>query len=117
MLKPCSLRPIFLAFALCAQVLAQISTASLAGVVQDSTQAVAPNIEIKITHIDTGRPFHTTSDSGGRYTFSALPVGRYKIIAGAAASVSLCYGKRAACDVTRPSPPTKFGRRRLRAWF
>jgi hypothetical protein len=69
---------------LSAQALAQISTASLAGVVQDPSQGVVPNIEIKLTHVDTGRAFQATTDSGGRYTFSALPVGRYKIIAGAA---------------------------------
>ncbi len=69
--------------ALAAPALAQMSTASLAGVVQDSSQALIPNIQVKLTHVDTGRTFNAVSDSGGRYLLSALPVGRYKISAAA----------------------------------
>ncbi len=63
---------------------AQISTATLSGVLTDPSNAVVVGVEVTATHLDTNRTFKTATDTSGRYLLSALPVGRYKISVGSA---------------------------------
>jgi hypothetical protein len=63
---------------------AQISTATLSGVLTDPSNAIVGGADVTVTHLDTNRPFKTTTDSNGRYSLTALPVGRYKISIGSA---------------------------------
>ncbi len=53
--------------------------ASIAGVVSDSSNAVVPGAAVTLTNTGTARQQMATTDSGGRYTFSGLPVGDYRI--------------------------------------
>src|SRR4051794_36041674 len=54
-------------------------TATINGVVTDSTDAIITGAQIEVTNLDTGlRRGSLTSESGG-FTFNLLPIGRYKI--------------------------------------
>ncbi len=63
---------------------AQVSTASLSGVVADPSSAVVANVDVTATHVETNRVFKAKTDEYGRYTLLTLPTGKYKITAGAA---------------------------------
>jgi hypothetical protein len=58
---------------------AQISNATLSGVVSDPSQAAVPGAAVTATHVDTNREFKAATDEVGRYVFLTLPVGRYEI--------------------------------------
>ena len=60
----------------------QLATASLSGVVADSSGAPIPGVELKATHIETNRDFRVSTGESGGYTLLTLPTGRYKITAG-----------------------------------
>ena len=53
------------------------STGSIAGVIADPTGAMVPRARVKVVNTDTGATTSTTTDSGGRYSFAALPAGPY----------------------------------------
>ena len=57
----------------------QLATASLSGVVADSSGAPIPGVELKATHIETNRDFRVSTGESGGYTLLTLPTGRYKI--------------------------------------
>src|SRR6185437_12630438 len=57
----------------------QITTASIAGTVSDTSQAVIPNVTVTATNAGTGVASTTTTDSSGRYAFLSLPIGTYSL--------------------------------------
>src|SRR5215472_12610318 len=56
-------------------------TATVNGVVTDSSQAVISNATVSITNLDTGLRSDTRTNGTGNYTFTLLPVGRYRLSA------------------------------------
>ncbi|MFN7935714.1 MAG: carboxypeptidase regulatory-like domain-containing protein [Bryobacteraceae bacterium] len=58
---------------------AQISNATLSGVITDPSNAAVPAVSVTATHTATSREFKTESSESGRYVFLTLPVGRYEI--------------------------------------
>ena len=56
-----------------------ISVSQVQGTVQDSTGAVLPGVDLKITQTDTGLVRTTVSGADGGYLFPALPVGPYRL--------------------------------------
>jgi hypothetical protein len=59
--------------------LAQLSTASLNGVVRDSTGAVVPKASVILRNSDTGVERSTESNDTGTYVFSDVNPGRYTL--------------------------------------
>ncbi len=57
----------------------QSSTASILGVVQDSTGAVVPAAAVTATHQATNQVFRTATGTEGYYEIPALPVGEYRV--------------------------------------
>jgi len=69
-----------LLFLLAASVLmAQIPTATILGIVTDSTGGTVPDARLTARNVDTGQTRTATSGSDGSFRFSALPVGRYEV--------------------------------------
>ena len=67
-------------FVICSQpTLAQRTTATLYGNVQDSTGAVIPRAQVRLTDEQTGAKFSVPSDERGDFTLTFLPVGRYQV--------------------------------------
>src|SRR5690348_17065448 len=54
-------------------------TATLDGIVTDSSQAVIAGALVTITNLETGLRHDTRTSETGNYTFTLLPVGRYKV--------------------------------------
>ena len=59
--------------------MAQLPTATILGIVKDSTGAVAPGTTLTARNTDTGQTRSTVSAGDGSYRFSALPVGNYEV--------------------------------------
>src|SRR3954453_21213299 len=57
----------------------QSASASLTGVVRDSTGAVVPNAAVRATNTGTSAEFQTTTNSEGQYTIRTMPVGVYRV--------------------------------------
>ena len=70
---------IVLAFACGPLVLGQAVTSTIVGNATDSSGAVVPNAQIKITEQDTGISRSTKTDSVGEYTAPHLTPGSYRI--------------------------------------
>ena len=62
---------------------AQLSTASLSGVVRDSSGAVVPNTKVVLRNVATAVEKTTTSNGVGAYLFSNITPGRYTVQASA----------------------------------
>ena len=62
---------------LCAGLLAQ--TAEITGRITDPSGGVAPQVNVKVTNIDTGVIRNAKSNDQGYYTISALVPGNYKL--------------------------------------
>ncbi|MBI3683968.1 MAG: TonB-dependent receptor, partial [Acidobacteria bacterium] len=62
-------------------ILAQTFTASISGIVSDSSGAVIAGVSIKVTNTETNVAFRTTTNESGFYVVSELPPGRYTISA------------------------------------
>ena len=58
---------------------AQVTTANLAGTVQDTSNSVIPGAEVTLTNDDTGLIYNTTSGADGNFLFSVLPTGTYTL--------------------------------------
>ena len=58
---------------------AQLPTATILGVVKDSTGAIVPGVELSARNVETGQTRHTVAGADGSYRFSALPVGNYEV--------------------------------------
>jgi hypothetical protein len=63
---------------------AQLYTGSVSGVVIDPTGAVIRGARLTLTDTEKGYSFNTATDATGRYLFSAVPPGTYRLTAGAA---------------------------------
>ncbi|MEQ1762715.1 MAG: carboxypeptidase regulatory-like domain-containing protein [Pyrinomonadaceae bacterium] len=63
---------------------AQSSTGSISGTVSDERQAVVPGATVSIKNTLTGFTRAMTSDSEGRYRFTAVPIGSYEVTVEAA---------------------------------
>ena len=63
-----------------AQVNAQILYGSLIGNVTDSTNAVIPSAEVRVTHVDTNQSRTSVTNDAGGYTFANLAPGTYEVI-------------------------------------
>ena len=71
-------------FLVCAGVLtavafAQFSTATILGVVKDSTGAAVPGASLTARSTETGQTRTAVSAGDGSYRFPALPVGNYEV--------------------------------------
>ena len=76
----CTLFVILCITCLCAsQARAQVSGATLAGTVTDSSGGVIPNAQVSITDVSTGVTRNVISDSAGLYTAPNLLPGTYEI--------------------------------------
>lgn len=65
---------------ICASAWAQnASVAQINGTVKDSTGAVLPGVDIKVTQTDTGVSRTAITNEFGAYTLPSLPVGPYKL--------------------------------------
>src|SRR5919106_3903848 len=58
---------------------AQVTTATVYGIVQDQSAALVPGAAITLTHDATGAVRQTTSDRRGEFVFTSLPVGSYTL--------------------------------------
>src|ERR1700687_4781097 len=58
---------------------AQVSTATISGVVQDQSGAVIAGAMVTIRNVDTGAVRTLTSDAGGRYLAPDLALGSYEV--------------------------------------
>jgi hypothetical protein len=86
---------------------AQVTTATLAGVVRDETGAVLPGAVVSVTSDDTGLARSATTDAAGRYLIPGLAPGPYTVRAaldGFATNVRtgllLTVGEQASGSVT-----------------
>src|SRR5207245_9181305 len=55
------------------------TTASLSGVVTDTTKAALPGASVTVRHLDTAQDRVVITDGAGRYRAEGLEPGRYKI--------------------------------------
>src|SRR5687767_7163940 len=58
---------------------AQVTTATLYGVVQDSSGAILPGVNVVVTHQGTNLTREAVSDARGEFALPALPAGPYAI--------------------------------------
>ena len=58
---------------------AQLPTATILGVVKDSSGAIIPDAALTARNVDTGLTRSTKTGADGGYRFSALPVGNYEV--------------------------------------
>jgi hypothetical protein len=58
---------------------AQVTTATLYGIVNDSTGAVVPGAAVSLRDEETSAVYRKTSDAAGEYGFEFLPVGTYTL--------------------------------------
>src|SRR5690242_4337784 len=58
---------------------AQVTTATVYGVVRDSTGAVLPGANVTVTNQGTNLSRDAVSDERGEFAVPALPVGRYTL--------------------------------------
>jgi hypothetical protein len=90
---------------------AQVSSGTISGRVTDATGASLANARIELENIDTGQRVTATSDASGNYTFSDVPVGRYRIVTnGNPAStqsqeVAVELGRTTTVNINSPSGP------------
>jgi hypothetical protein len=55
------------------------TSATLAGRVEDSNGNALPGVTVSATHLDTAATRSLVTDSGGRFLFSGLPAGEYRL--------------------------------------
>jgi hypothetical protein len=58
---------------------AQVTTATLVGLVRDTSDAVIPGATVVATHEGTGVAREGVTDANGEFVFSALPSGPYAV--------------------------------------
>lgn len=63
---------------------AQTTTGRITGQLEDPSGAIVQGGEIEITNLDSGLLKSTVTDHEGRYSFDAVPAGRYRLSADAA---------------------------------
>ena len=87
--------------------LAQVSTATILGVVQDTTGAVVPGVTVTVKNVNTGFTRTVETDGAGRYRASQLAVGAYEVQAVlpgfrtvVMSGITLNVGREAVIDLT-----------------
>lgn len=107
MLSRCSVLALVLAVSLPAGAHAQVSTATISGVVVDESRAVLPGVTITATDLATGRQYVGVTDERGEYRLVKVPPGAYRIVAELAgfattalAKVELLVGQNATIPFT-----------------
>ena len=100
------LTPIVL-FVFAAAAIGQMGTATILGVVKDSTGAVIPGASLTARNVETGQTRTAVSGGNGAYRFTALPVGSYEVQAEQAGfrvearrGLTLTVGQEAVVDFT-----------------
>ena len=73
----------FLLLLLAGSAVAQVSTASINGVIRDPSGAVIPGASIVLTNVDTSVERTSTTNEAGAYGFVSIPPGNYTIEASA----------------------------------
>src|SRR5438552_14319685 len=68
----------FIAFS-ASLIFSQIGTATILGVVHDSTGALIPGVNITVKHVDSGYTRNAVSSETGNYNVPLLPVGPYEV--------------------------------------
>src|SRR5438270_242695 len=58
---------------------AQFDSATVSGIVQDSTGGVLPGVDVTLTSTGTGLERRTVTTEAGLYTFPNVPVGQYTV--------------------------------------
>jgi hypothetical protein len=88
-------------------VFAQSATATILGVVRDTTGALVPGVTITVKHIDTGLTREVLSNESGSYNVPLLPVGPYEITTKMPGfkqqlrgGINLVVGQQAVIDLT-----------------
>ncbi|MBI4446981.1 MAG: TonB-dependent receptor [Acidobacteria bacterium] len=86
---------------------AQVATATMLGVVKDSTGGVLPGVSVTAKNIETGIARTAITDDGGRYRIPELSVGAYEIQAELSGfqttvrrGITLTIGQEALIDLT-----------------
>src|SRR6516225_6124719 len=64
---------------LCPAVLGQTVASQISGTVRDSSGAVLPGVDVKVTNTDTTATRTTVTNEMGAYVFANLPVGPYRL--------------------------------------
>ena len=75
----CMVFIVFSLFVMARPGMSQLPTATILGVVKDSSGAVVPDVAITARSTSTGQTRTATSGPDGSYRFSALPVGPYEL--------------------------------------
>src|SRR5438094_7833219 len=85
----------------------QGGTATILGVVKDTSGALIPGVSITIKHVDSGLTRTVTSSETGNYVAPALPVGPYEVTAmipgfkqQVRSGINLVVGQQAVVDLT-----------------
>ncbi len=60
---------------------AQFDSATISGVVQDTTGAILPGVDVTLTNVGTKIARQTVTNEAGLYTFPTVPVGEYQVTA------------------------------------
>ena len=60
---------------------AQFDSATISGVVQDTTGAILPGVDITLTNVGTKIARQAVTNEAGLYTFPNVPVGEYQVTA------------------------------------
>src|SRR5436305_7547919 len=88
-------------------VFAQTSTATILGVVKDTSGALIPGVSITVKHTDTGQTRTAISSDSGSYNVPLLPVGAYEISTTmpgfkqqVRTGINLVIGQQAVIDLT-----------------
>src|SRR2546425_1921365 len=88
-------------------VFAQTSTATILGVVKDTSGALVPGVSITIKHTDTGLTRTAISRESGDYNVPLLPVGAYEITTAmpgfkqqVRSGINLAVGQQAVINLT-----------------
>src|SRR6266700_2045882 len=87
--------------------LAQTATATIVGVVKDTSGALIPGVRITVKHTDTGQTRAAISSDSGSYNVPLLPVGAYEISTmmpgfkqQVRSGINLVIGQQAVIDIT-----------------
>lgn len=70
-----------ISLALMSMVWSQTATGRISGLVTDPAGAVVPGVEIDLTSEETGQKYRALTDDLGRYIFTLLPPGRWRLTA------------------------------------
>src|SRR5437667_2121974 len=88
-------------------VFAQTSTATILGVVKDTSGALIPGVSITVKHVDTGLTRNAITNERGGYSVPLLPVGAYEITTtmpgfkqAVRSGINLVVGQEAVVDLT-----------------